>query len=242
MRTDRPPRTAEQIAKQQAGVDRYHAERKLKKEAGLLPPRAPNKNKKRTQLAPHRRPMRRKKPKVVEKEEFPPAPKPQAVTADAAPPEIVPEVRRKAAQQVKMMASTNTTQKAMANLLGITIPQLRKEYAKELADGKEFVYAAVSLRLVNAAMGGEFRAMYSWLRQHGGWTDVARREITGKDGGPISFRNLDDNSLAQVLNALKASGNVGRGASRVDSALGIDIDGATDLDAIPGPADESATE
>lgn len=150
--------------------------------------------------------------------------------------------RRKNGQQVKMMASTKVTLRAMADMLHISIPQLKKEYAKELAGGQEFVYAAVSLRLVNAAMGGEFRSMYSWLRQFGGWTEVARREITGKDGGPISFRNLDDSSLAAVLNALQTSGSAGRSASRNSTPLGIDIDGATDLDALSGPADEGAEE
>lgn len=173
-------------------------------------------------------------------------PKPKPTRIRIADPPAMPapvlSERRKNGQQVKMMASTKVTHRAMAEMLHISIPELKKEYARELALGPEFVYAAVSLRLVNAAMGGEFRSMYSWLRQFGGWNEVSRKEITGKDGGPISFRNLDDASLTAVLNALKAPGNVSRGAGRNGSSFGIDIEGATDLDAISGPSDEGDAE
>jgi hypothetical protein len=169
---------------------------------------------------------------VARSPESPSPPKPGGLEA------IRIHEKRKTSQQVKMMASTKVTHKAMAEMLGISVPQLKKEYANELSGGHEFVYAAVSLRLVNAAMGGEFRAMYSWLRQFGGWTDVSRREITGKNGEPISFKNLDDNSLVAILNALKTAGPTSRAPKGISSEVGIDFEGATDLDPIPGASDE----
>jgi hypothetical protein len=137
--------------------------------------------------------------------------------------------------QVRMMSSTKATIPAMAHMLGITEDVLQEQFSSELAMGQDYVYAAVSLRLVNAAMGGDMRAMLAWLRQFGGWQEVTRKELTGKNGEPITIRNLDDTALAAVFRSLTEGNALGRGVGRNGAPL--EISGAVDLDPVPGPSD-----
>lgn len=146
------------------------------------------------------------------------------------------QVDSQRAKKVRMMAATNTSPKAMAQLLGISTQDLKTRYGQDIKDGHNYVYAAVSLRYVAAAIGGDIRAMDRWMHQFGGWTRVTRKELTGKDGAPISFQRLDDASLAAVITALRTQEDAGRGDG--GSTPQIDYDGATDLDAVPGAADE----
>lgn len=152
------------------------------------------------------------------------------------------DLHRMRSQQVRMMASTKSELKAMAELLGIGIPELRKTFRKELNNGHDYVYAAISQKLVLQAVGGDIRAMLAWMRQFGGWQEVSRREITGKNGEPISFRSLDPHSLAAVIEALGAKGAAGRGPGRGPAQIEFGPSEVIDLDALPGAADEGAGE
>lgn len=145
---------------------------------------------------------------------------------------------RKRAQSIKLMASTNTSVPAMAELLGISVGDLRRDYRVELKTGHDFVYAAISLKLVQAGLGGDVRSMLAWMRQFGGWQEISRREITGKNGEPISIRNLDTSSLSQVIEALAASGLAGGRAGRNGQAADHRTIDVSDMDAISGPPDE----
>jgi hypothetical protein len=152
------------------------------------------------------------------------------------------ERQRDRAGSVQMMASTKTSLKAMAQILGITVPELKKQYAAELKNGPDYVYGVISLRLVQAAGKGDMRAMLAYLRQFGGWQEITRREITGKNGEPITFRNLDSSALASVIEALTAQGNAGRGAGRAAAQIDLAATDVDDLDAVSGATDEGATE
>lgn len=150
------------------------------------------------------------------------------------------ETTRRRSLQVKMMAATRSTIGAMAEMLGLTPKELEEQHSKDLERGPDFVYAAITLRVAQAAMGGDMRAALAFLRQYGGWQEVTRREITGKNGEPISVRNLDDHALATLFAALSAGGDAGRGPSR--NGTQIDFDAAIDMDSLPGSTDESAGE
>jgi hypothetical protein len=165
-----------------------------------------------------------------------PRPRKPVPLPDFPPTQSEAQEERQRAQKIRMMAATKTSPKAMAQLLGMPTQELRKRYAEDIKTGHDYVYAAVSLRYVAAAIGGDIRAMDRWMRQFGGWKDVSRRELTGKDGSPISFQRLDDTSLAAVIAALRAQEAAGRGGSGTPQT--IDYDGATDLDPVPGAADE----
>lgn len=164
------------------------------------------------------------------------------------PPEIKPgleitraltsdQIHKARANKVKMMASTETPLKAMAELLDMSVSDLKRLHAADIKRGHDYVYAVISLRLVNAAFAGDARSMHAWMRQYGNWTEVTRRELTGKDGAPISFRQLDDTSLTQIIASLAAQGVVGGRKGRVGAEIDLD---AIDLDAISGPTTEGA--
>jgi hypothetical protein len=146
------------------------------------------------------------------------------------------EALRKRGMQVRMMSSAKATLPAMAKMIGITEDELQQQFADDIAMGQEYVYAAVALRLVNSAMGGDMRAMLAWLRQFGGWQEVTRKELTGKNGEPIAIRNLDDTALAAIFRSLTAGNSLDRGSGRDGSPL--EIGRTIDLDPVPGPSDE----
>lgn len=149
---------------------------------------------------------------------------------------------KRRAQTVKIMASTKSQVSAMAEILGISVLELRRKYRKELNSGHDYVYAAVSMKLVSSAIGGDIRAILAWLRQYGGWQEVSRRELTGKNGEPISFRNLDSSSILAVIEALGKAGGTGRGRGRDAPQIDARAGEVIDLDAVSGPADESLEE
>lgn len=149
------------------------------------------------------------------------------------------DLQKKKSTQVRAWVSTKTPLKAMASLLDITVPELKRQYKVELKDGHDIVYATISSKVVQAAFGGDVRSMLAWLRQYGGWQEITRRELTGKNGEPISFRNLDNIALASVIEALAAQGTTGRGKGRNGPAIEGVAGEVVDLDAIPGAADES---
>jgi len=148
------------------------------------------------------------------------------------------DLRHIRGQQVRAMASTKTEPKAMAEMMGLSLAEFKKQYRDELKTGHDFVYASISIKLVNSAVAGDVRSMLAWLRQFGGWQEITRREITGKNGEPISFRNLDSHALASVIEALTAQGVTGRGTGRTAAQGRLAATDVIDLDAIPGSTDE----
>lgn len=152
------------------------------------------------------------------------------------------DLERKRIQSVRIMASTKTQVSAMAELLGISVLELRRKYRKELNNGHDFVYAAVSMKLVSSAIGGDIRAILAWLRQYGGWQEVSRRELTGRNGEPISFRNLDSTSILAVIEALGKAGNSGRGRGRDAPQIDARAGEIIDLDSVSRTSDEGFEE
>jgi hypothetical protein len=143
-------------------------------------------------------------------------------------------------ERAKILASTGAEVSAMAARMGIGVEDFRRTYRKELTTGHDYVYAWISEMLVRAALAGDRSAQMAWLRQFGGWLETTRKEITGKDGQPISIQSLDGPSLLAVFQALGKEGSARRGAGR---AITQEVDFGSDartLDAVPGPADEGA--
>jgi hypothetical protein len=150
-------------------------------------------------------------------------------------------LRRKRAQSIRFMASTKTEVKAMAEILGISPSEIYKEFRRELNNGRDVVYGAISLKLVNSAIAGDMRSMLAWLRQFGGWHDVTRRELVGKNGEPISLADLDTASVLAVAQALgsRSAGASGRG--RTGEATGFEpVEPIEEnyMDSVSGTTDE----
>lgn len=172
-------------------------------------------------------------------------PKPKAVwkkVLEGEEPKTAAEVSiaNQRSEDVKIMASTGSSEEAMAQLLGIPVEQLQADYREELAHGTEYTYAVISLKLVKKAFEGDNRSMMAWMRQFGGWMDVSRQEITGKDGEPISIRSLDVGTLSQIVASLSQKGIAGRSQGRIGAAKsrrGGEGE-VIDLDPISGATDE----
>lgn len=141
-----------------------------------------------------------------------------------------------------MLVSTGADIRVMAELMGVGVEEFRRIYRKEMTTGHDYVYAVISEKLVRSAFGGDMRAQMAWLRQFGGWLETTRKEITGKDGQPISIQSLDGPSLLKILQALGEKGSSRRSSGRVEPPQ-IDYEGdPAALDTVPGPADEGAEE
>lgn len=149
-------------------------------------------------------------------------------------PDADEEQRR---HDIKLLASTQTPLRAIADLAGVSLLTLKRQYQKELHRGHEYVYGLVSKKLVEAALGGDRQSQLAWLRNCGGWQEVSRKELTGRDGGPISVRNLDTAALAQVIESLSAPGSSGRGSSGAGPKV---IDADSYMDASPRSPDEGS--
>lgn len=163
-----------------------------------------------------------------------PKPEPRTLTTQ--------DVENLKRHNVKALVATQTPLKAIADMVGCSVTTLRKKYASELKNGHDYVYARVSLGMVNDAFKGDIRAKMAWLRQFGGWQEIIRRELTGKNGEPISIRSLDSDSLVQIVKALGAQGSVGAGSSRDAPQIDLGSGEVVDLDPIPGSTDDGTEE
>src|SRR5580700_7636078 len=105
-------------------------------------------------------------------------------------------------ERAMMLVSTGVDIRIMAELMGCGVEEFRKRYRKEMTRGHDYVYGVVTESLVRAAFGGDQRAQMAWLRQFGGWMETTRKEITGRDGQPISIQSLDGPSLLAIVEAL----------------------------------------
>jgi DNA-binding Lrp family transcriptional regulator len=145
--------------------------------------------------------------------------------------------------QVRAMAAAATEIRVIADFLGISVSQLRRDYKDELKSGGNWLKNTIEIGVARKALGGDVRCMLAWLRQYGGWTEVTRKEITGAKGEPISFRHLDGPSLDQIVKALREAGDATSGARR-DSAptISIGAEGVRDLESIPWTPDEGTEE
>lgn len=67
--------------------------------------------------------------------------------------------------RVKALASVNKTHGEIAHAMGISEPTLRRYYLRELKGGLAQLRAAVMVKLVEKALGGDVGAMKEFLRQ-----------------------------------------------------------------------------
>ncbi|GAC1649837.1 MAG: hypothetical protein NVS4B8_23650 [Herpetosiphon sp.] len=182
---------------------------------------------------PRKNPVGRPKPGVPRIPATPPVPRPNLSLTNG-------ELDRRRRSTIRMMASTKTTLTAMAEMLDMSVADLKRTYRRELKDGHDYVYGAITHKLVQSALAGDVRSMLAWLRQYGGWQEISRRELTGKNGEPISFRNLDASSLFAIVEALGAKGAAGEGPGRTAPQIDLGARDVDDLDALPGPTDKGS--
>jgi len=115
-------------------------------------------------------------------------------------------------KQVSLMAGIGLTHNQIAKIVGISDETLRKYYDKELEVSAAMMNAQVAQNLFSIATSkgaGAVASAIFWMKTRGGWREVERKEITGKDGGAITINTnkldvsqLDDDQLEALESAL----------------------------------------
>lgn len=115
-------------------------------------------------------------------------------------------------KQVTLMAGIGLTHDQIAKIIGISDETLRKYYATELEVSAAMMNAQVAQNLFSIATSkgaGAVASAIFWMKTRGGWREVERKEITGKDGAPIAINTnkldvsqLDDEQLEALETAL----------------------------------------
>jgi predicted transcriptional regulator len=115
-------------------------------------------------------------------------------------------------KQVSLMAGIGLTHNQIAKIVGISDETLRKYYDKELEVSASMMNAQVAQNLFSIATSkgaGAVASAIFWMKTRGGWREVERKEITGKDGGAITINTnkldvsqLDDDQLEALESAL----------------------------------------
>jgi len=100
----------------------------------------------------------------------------------------------KTREAVRNGCAKGMTQDEIASYMGITSVTLRKYYPNELRQGKYVSVLTVADKLFEIAMdtnpatiSQQLAASIFILKTQGGWREVNRTEITGKDGGAIQI-------------------------------------------------------
>ena len=122
------------------------------------------------------------------------------------------EPTEKDRKQVSLMAGIGLTHDQIAKIVGISDETLRKYYDKELEVSAAMMNAQVAQNLFSIATSkgaGSVASAIFWMKTRGGWREVERKEITGKDGGAININTnkldvsaLDDDQLEALETAL----------------------------------------
>jgi hypothetical protein len=94
---------------------------------------------------------------------------------------------------VHVMTAGGVAQKAIAEILGISVRALRMHYGRDMRYGRNVATAKVIQSLFKKAVAGDTAAMIFWLRNRDGtnWEHANRQTIQlgGYDGGPIQYED-----------------------------------------------------
>jgi hypothetical protein len=90
----------------------------------------------------------------------------------------------------------------IARLLSISVATLDRHFHDDMELGRAEMLASVAAQVVNRAMNaahetakGDLDAQKFILARLGGWS--TKLEVTGKDGGPVQFKDFDLSSLTE---------------------------------------------
>jgi uncharacterized protein YjcR len=89
---------------------------------------------------------------------------------------------------VRNLSAVGTRYIDIAQKLEISDDTLVKYYKKELEDGRIDANAAIAQTLFQQAKDGNTSAAIFWLKTRAGWKETNNLELTGADGGSITFK------------------------------------------------------
>jgi hypothetical protein len=107
--------------------------------------------------------------------------------------------------RVESYVAAGAQQWWIAKKLGIDRDTLRKHFSTELESGKESVDWEVGGSIAQKALAGNEDMMKFYAARRAGWKTTTAVEATGRDGGPIEYRNLSDEELDARIAALTAN-------------------------------------
>jgi hypothetical protein len=82
-------------------------------------------------------------------------------------------------ETVRTMTAYGIPQDAIAAVVGISEPTLRKHYAHEIATAQAEANARVALRLFEHATGDSVAAAIFWMKVRAGWSEKQSIELSG---------------------------------------------------------------
>jgi hypothetical protein len=105
-------------------------------------------------------------------------------------------------KQVEAMAGYGIPEAAIARVMRVDAPTLRKLYANELAEGQIKANTKVAENLYRKATGEGREAVIAaifWLKTRAGWKETVAHELSGPDGGAIQTAETSSHDMAKAL-------------------------------------------
>lgn len=103
---------------------------------------------------------------------------------------------------VEIGVASGLKQDEIASALGVSVDSLARHCRKELDTGGLGANLKVGGALFAKCMKGDVASIIWWEKTRAGMKDLSRVEHTGKDGGPIEYKDLDDDEIDARINAL----------------------------------------
>lgn len=99
--------------------------------------------------------------------------------------------------EVARLASYGLTQEQIADFFGLSESGLRRRFLDDpvLSDaykkGRAEALSKVAQTVYMKAIGGHVACAFFYLKTQAGWRETERVEMTGKDGGPIQYEDIE---------------------------------------------------
>jgi hypothetical protein len=112
---------------------------------------------------------------------------------------------REQRKMVEAMTGFGIPQQAIAKVVGISEPTLRKHFEREISDGVTIANSKVAEFLWKYATGGHGKgseavtAAIFWMKSRAGWLDRVSVEHTGRNGKDLIPSAPDPSRLALAL-------------------------------------------
>lgn len=106
---------------------------------------------------------------------------------------------------VELGIANGFTREQVAKAIRKSVDSLERHCAQELENGDIRAGIKISGALMGKAMKGDVGAIVWWEKTRRGMKDLSRLEHTGKDGGPIEYKDLSDEEVEARIAAHEAA-------------------------------------
>jgi hypothetical protein len=105
-------------------------------------------------------------------------------------------------KQVEAMAGFGIPEAAIARVMRVDAPTLRRHFTDELAEGQIKANSKVAENLYRKATGEGREAVTAaifWLKTRAGWKETVAHEVSGPDGGAIETAETSPRDMAKAI-------------------------------------------